>query len=214
VEAAVFFMQDQLMFCQRDHGDRLKPLSLQTLRAAVSEAPLDSGWLPPGLVRCGQSAHGPWAVLWVPPGKHTVMLADEQIETPLPGFVLYGHGARYWVFALAACDFRPDARLYDAPLPNVHADGAICWGGNRPPEAQPSQMCAAWQLFMSSPFNGDLSQGKSRAAPQDVRALLRHLQREGARDYPLDDLQPLGQLTVAAGLMQVLNIGGYHGLEG
>ena len=223
IEAAVFFMEDQLMFCQREHGDVLKPLSLTTLRAALSSVALDSGWLPPGLVRCGENAQGAWAVLWIPPAVHRLTLTGAtprrnpnehvRIEVPLPGLVLCGHGQRYLLFATEGAEFSPQARALHAPLSNVHPDGAICWGSNRVPDSKPSQMPAAWRLFMESPFNGDLSQGKSRSSPDDVRERLVELSRQRAAAYPIDDLEPYGRTTIAECLRSILKSGGQDDVE-
>ena len=223
IEAAVFFMEDQLMFCQREHGDSLKPLALKTLRAALSNVALDSGWVPSGVVRCGESAQGAWTVLWIPPTRHTLILVNDKwrkeggrdwrIEAPLPGLVLCGHGQRYSVFATDDADFSPQARALHAPLPNVHPDGAVCWGSNRPPDARPGQMPAAWQLFMNSPFNGDLSQGKSQSSPDDVRDLLVQLSLQSALAYPLDDLKPHGQSTITQCLRPILSPGDHDDMD-
>jgi len=72
--------------------------------------------------------------------------------------------------------------------------GRICWGDNKPPVASPNTIKKAWELFISSPFNGHLSDGKSRAQPSDVRL---QLEKAGKRSsYPVKDLVSTNQ-TIA-----------------
>ena len=209
IEAAIFFQGEQLLFCQRDSGEWLKPIATQTLRAALSGVAVDSGWLPPGVLRCGESAAGPWAVLWIPPARHRLQLAPD-VEAPLPAFVFGGVGRRYAVWAVGEREFAPTLPAYHAPLPNVHPDGTVCWGQNRPPEAKPQKLPAVWRLFVESPFNGDLCRGKSQACPDDVREQLHRLGKVNV--YPLDDLVPLN-LTIAECLQSFLRAGGLDDVD-
>jgi PRTRC genetic system protein B len=223
IEAAVFFMQDQLMFCQREQGDILKPLALKTLRAALSTGGVDSGWLPPAVIRCGESTQGPWAALWTNPASHRLTLVNEQLQkegqkhlrisAPLPGLVLCGHGRRYALFATEGAEFNPQARALHAPLPNVHPDGMICWGSNHAPTASPGQVPSAWRLFIDSPFNADLSRGKSQACADDVRQQLVALSQRCATDYPLDDLMPHAQATITDCVRSFLRQGGQNDMD-
>ncbi len=191
-----------------------KPISLAALRHACLQLPTDSGWLPPRLVRTGETAAGPFAVLWIPPAVHPLVLAGDPTpaRVPLPGLVLCGLGAIYRVWATAGPTFAPDALLAHAPLPNVYADGRICWGANQPPLAAPAALPTAARLFLAeTPFTNAAANDKSRAAPRAIRPQLRALAAAGAAAYPLDDLLPVlagpppgRQVTVAAAVAMFL----------
>jgi hypothetical protein len=157
--------------------------------AAFSMKEIDSGWLPAGIVRCGQNAAGPWFVYSTPAQKVKISL-DEGIwiTVPAPRLALIGSGNTYYLAAIRAKRFEGNVMVYHAPFPNVYADGRICWGTNTPPEAQPENARQAWDLFFESPFNGDLVGQKSNTYSKDVRGQLRELEVRQARNYPGDDL--------------------------
>src|SRR5947209_18586585 len=74
-DAALLFTQGQHVFYYRREGELLsKGVSAQTLRAAFVEEPVDSGWLPEGVVRWGSGQAGTFLVKFIPPGKHTLPL--------------------------------------------------------------------------------------------------------------------------------------------
>jgi len=75
-------------------------------------------------------------------------------------------------------------------LPNVHENGRICWGTNHPPIASPQTITKAWELFISSLFNGDLVYGKSRSHYSDIRQQLITLSKRRRKTYPSSDLMP------------------------
>ncbi len=140
-----------------------------------------------------------FSVLFVPARQHdllfthdaAVVQSDDKIirlTVPLPPLVFVGVGLIFHLWALDTDDFQPTAKLYHAPLPNVHADGQICWGSNPAPNAE--RIAYAWRLFIAAPFNGDLCSGKSRSYPNDVRVKLRDLAQRKRRTYPLRDLMP------------------------
>ena len=113
------------------------------------------------------------------------------VAVSLPGMVFVGHGHTYHVWGLRQLGFALTAEVCHAPLPNVHSDGSICFGSNHPPIASTHTMMAAWQMFIASPFNGHLANGKSSAYPADVRGRLLWLADRRARRYPRKDLQTI-----------------------
>jgi hypothetical protein len=117
------------------------------------------------------------------------------LEVALPGLVFAGVGQHYYLWAVKEVEFLPEGWAYHAPLPNVYPDGRICWGSNRVEPVTPQTLRAAWQLFISSPFNQHLAGGKSRRYPENILAGLERLAASSPktrrRAYPLRDLQPL-----------------------
>jgi PRTRC genetic system protein B len=200
--AALIITDDQYVFRHRA-GERetLKFVSPASVRAAFSHEPIDSGWLPCGTQRWGLGPAGHWAVLFIPAQIHPLLFNADPIfgggagiarlNVPLPPLVFMGHAAAYHIWALDHNAFDPKARMYHAPLPNVHPDGLVCFGANLAPDA--ARIGQAWQLFLASPFNADLASGKSKAQPNDVRAQLRNLADNPHKTYPPRDLVPWTQ---------------------
>ena len=220
-EAALLFLKGQ--YALRYHDDRkgtlIKMLSPESVRSAFSRIPLDSGWLPPAVRRCGHTRAGAYAVMFISPGRHTLRLANTwkerfpgsrtlNLDVPLPGLVFAGLGPRYYVWASAG-EPSPDAPLYQAPLPNVHDDGLICYGDNHPPTAGPLSLEAAWRLFIKTPFNDHLRGGPSKRYPDDVREQLLGLAEAAAAAYPVDDLVRHGRHTVATAVDRLIEAGGH-----
>ncbi|KAM3090293.1 hypothetical protein ACKFKG_30345 [Phormidesmis sp. 146-35] len=195
LEAAIFVANGMYVY-KRKVSDHLlafeyKCLSPETLQRAFHIERIDTGWLPNSVVRCGSNTAGEWAVLFMPPAQQTIALQETgTVQVPLPGMVMVGVGRDYRIWAVATKQFEPDAVGYHAPLPNVYDNGRICWGTNRPPIASPQNIIKAWELFISSPFNGDLAYGKSRSHHSDVRQQLTALSRRRRKTYPTNDLMP------------------------
>lgn len=189
------FANGQYILYRREGKElRAKGVTVQTLRRAFVEEPVDSGWLPEGVIRSGTGRAGPFIVKYIPPSHHVLSLvtprgrgdSPKPVRVPLPALVFVGLQTTYSVWALREEVFSPLARLYRAPLPNVYEDGRICFGKNRPPEVSSRTIGEAWRLFIESPFNGDLSGNKSAQHPRDVRSQL--LALKDVDRYPVDDL--------------------------
>lgn len=189
----------QFLFHYAQDGQEYhKPIGPAALRTVFSGQPVDSGWMPPGVVRWGDGIHGTYVVMWIAPAKHTIQVlmpaagADkkesaEEIAVYLPGMVFAGRGTKWYLWATKGREFSPSSEVLEAPLPNVHLGGPICWGDNKVPEANGSTIREAWELFISSPFNDHLAGGRSKAFPNDVRGQLTKLAK-AKREYPLNDL--------------------------
>jgi hypothetical protein len=186
--AALFFLEGG-HYLFRDCGANQESSKFVTsidVAAAFSRQEIDTGWLPAGIVRYGHNAKGPWFVYSPPAQKVQVIIGDDHVAIPIPRTVLVGNGAMYYLMALKGKHFEHQADGYHAPFPNVYIDGRICWGQNTPPEAWPEHARQVWDLFFSTPFNGDLANGKSKQEKTDVRVLLRELGK--ANRYPENDL--------------------------
>lgn len=180
-------------------AEKFKFISPEAVRLAFSASPVDSGWLGAGICRWGAVREGNWLVKFFPPKDNYLLqlkLPDHQgqpktntasmIEVALPGLVFMGIGQNYYLWAIKEAEFRPEAHLYAAPLPNLYQDGRICWGQNLPPAVSAQTIETAWQLFISSEFSEHLVQGKSRAFSQDVRHQLLTL-GEANNPTPVDE---------------------------
>ncbi len=197
VIATLYFIEGHYLFRYMEKsGLKTKFLTPGDLAAAFSQNESDSGWLPAGLVRCGDSAQGPWFVYSAPAQKMNMILdttGKEEITAPIPRTVLLGIGNTYYLWALKSRYFDPGERFYHAPFPNIHMDGRICWGTNTPKPASPMAARSVWEMFFYTPFNQDLTNGKSNEYQADVRAQLRNLAKKNARTYPAIDLVESGR---------------------
>lgn len=113
--------------------------------------------------------------------------------------MLAGSNRSYYLWALQE-SFSPQARLFDAPFPNVHSGGQICWGNNTPPLASPATAQNAWKLFFESPFNDHLVQGKTRRH-SDVRELLVRL--NGKNKFPVHELATVQRGTLESNIQRL-----------
>lgn len=194
-------------------GYQHKFLSPAQVAAAFRHAPVDTGWLSPGVVRAGSTAQGDFAVLFIPAQKHRLLIETarggklQQLELFLPPLVFAGHAQNFRVWAIKERDLKPTSALYHAPLPNVFDNGSICWGTNTVPRASAGTICEAWAVFITSPFNGHAASGKAQSHRQDVRTLLRRLSRARTK-FPLAELMPRHE-TLDARFGQMLG-GGDH----
>jgi len=200
INAALFFLGSDEMFAfywrdTHNGQQHCKLLQASAVRTAFHQMPMDSGFLPPGTLRFGCDATGTrWLSIFIPPARCTLSIIDNDLGTvlvavPLPGFIFTGCGRNYWIWTVKDAQITPETPLYHAPLSNVGASGSICFGANRPPEADGSTIQEAFHLFLDSPFNGHLANNKSRKYQGDVRYLLQELGSQKA--FPYDDLFPL-----------------------
>ena len=203
IQAELLFIEGGTYIFHYQSGDssKYKCLSPATLRAAFANTPIDSGWINPesGIVRWGTGSAGEWTIKFVLPQKHKINLLESKHLVALPALVFLGLKSDYWVWAIKGSKFDPEADAFHVPLPNVYLHsyqpyGRICWGDNKPPVASPNTIKKAWELFISSPFNGHLSDGKSRAQPSDVRLQLEKAVKRSS--YPVKDLVSTNQ-TIA-----------------
>lgn len=192
IEAAIFIGANTYLYKRRDpkrpHVFQYKCLSPETLAAAFQIEQIDTGWLPPGLVRCGSNTRGNWAVFFVPPQCCSIAVEATRLKVPLPGLVLLGCESQYWLWAICESQFDPQSKAHYAPLPNVHNTGKICWGSNKPPSLANQSIAQTWKLFIESPFNDHLVQGKSQKYPQTIVQQLRSLSKRNCKTYPDRDL--------------------------
>lgn len=193
------FFNGQLVLCSREGaGEKYKFLSPQAVAAAFRNTPFDSGWLAPGIIRCGSTSQGEFALLFIPAGAHKIDVESSRaskvqtLRLPLPGLLFFGYGREFLVWAVKDAAPSPKSELFHAPLPNVFSDGRVCWGSNKPSRPNASTIRAAFDLFIASPFSGHAANGKARTHRGDVRTLLRRLNH--AAKFPAGELLRCGTM--------------------
>jgi PRTRC genetic system protein B len=166
--------------------------------AALSNLPVTSGVLPPGTLFWERANGRERLGLYLPPQVWVVSVRDEDYldtqgaawQVPLPGLILVGHHFDYSLWAVKEQPpLTSDTVLYNAPTPNVAADG-VCRGSAPFPSASAATMLQAAEVFFRSRFNHDLSNKKSKKHPERVLDHWYELNEAGATEYPLDDLVP------------------------
>jgi PRTRC genetic system protein B len=198
--ALLFVCGDQYLFRHRAKNGAVvfKFVSPAAVRAAFAEETIDTNWLPSNARRWGIGKRGEWIVITFPPQKHRLSFADENgktmsLEIPMPALAFFGYGQRYYLWAFKDNELGSETMLFAAPLPNLDANGAICFGGNVVPKASAKSIQEAWRLFLASPFTNHSANGKSREYPNDVRTQLMRLAEKRRRRYPPDDLVSLNR---------------------
>lgn len=117
---------------------------------------------------------------------------DNLLTVPMPGLVLArkskNSGINYYAVAVKRRP-QPGSKIYKAPLPNTQSSSGICWGSvNRPPVEQLANMNEDWIQFLGSAFNSHSVNSKSIRFDDDIRDLLKHLDKKKAKKYPMKDL--------------------------
>lgn len=200
--ALLFICGDQYLFRYRGKNGAavFKFVSPASVRAAFAEETIDTTWFPPNVRRWGIGKHGEWILIAHPPQRHRFAFQNDDVgdkatplELPMPALAFFGHGQRHYVWAFKDKVLKGDTNLFAAPLPNVDASGAICFGSNVVPKASAETIEEAWQLFLLSPFTSHSVNGKSKTYPDDVRKQLNRLITGHHRRYPMWDLVSLNR---------------------
>jgi PRTRC genetic system protein B len=184
--------QDDHHYSDVQHVEGAKFVTVRDVAAAFGGSDVDTGWIGSGVIRCGYCSQGDWFVFAAPKQKLTIQVGmangkQKKLTLPIPVTVMVGIGMQYFLWAVPH-NFSPDSGLCQAPFPNVHDNGAICWGQNTPPKSHHRHAEAAWRLFFESVFNGDLGNGKSQKFEHDIRRMLAYVARKKMDEYPDQDL--------------------------
>jgi len=200
-QAELIILDGQYLLHYRN-GDKTqyKFLSNAAVRHAFAHSSIDSGWLPPGVVRWGSGEKGEWIIQFSPSSRHTLLFASEQkpivLNIPMPGLVFMGYGRDYYLWAVKGKQFDKSAIAYHAPLPNIDSNGRICFGSNTVPRVSPTGITEAWTLFLNSPFNRDHANNKSRRYPDSVMLHLQEVYQQCKKKYPYRDLIPVSKDSI------------------
>lgn len=194
VKATVYCLDGQYAIRYRE-GDKttVKFISTSAVRTAFAAIPVDSNYLLSGTVRWGQSGMGTWIAIHQAKSLRNPIVQNNnrlvRLCVPLPAFVFFGCGQRYWIAATRDRHFSPTDRAYHMPLPNVYPNGQICFGESRPPICEASTIRQAIDLFFESIFTSHSVEGKSISHPDDIRVALAAL--NGKKTYRVRDLVPM-----------------------
>ncbi len=202
IQAQLLFLSGQYILVTTE-GDRTdyKFVSPNSVKEAFVAEPTDSGFLPVNTVRWGHNSRGEYLVQFYPPKLYQFALtnfADDSLimlNVPMPGLLFAGCDRNYWLWATATKKFDAEAKLYNAPLPNI-SGGTICFGDNKPAPCSPLGIAHAWKMLWLSPFSDHSTQNKSKNEPADVRKSLLNLHNRKARRYPIKDLVPVPYRTI------------------
>ena len=214
--ALLFICGDQYLFRYRkkDSSIAYKFVSSASVRASFAEETIDTNWLPSNARRWGIGKGGEWIIIAYPAQRHRFLFEREDggegtttLDVPMPPLAFFGYGQRYYLWAFKDAELKEDTSLFAAPLPNIDANGAICFGGNVVPTASAKTIQEAWRIFLESPFTNHSVNGKSQRYPDDVRKQLMRLAEVPAlndpeqgrkakrrrRRYPIEDLVSLNR---------------------
>ena len=189
------FYQTAVLLSRRGEDGQIltHPVSVHDVVGACADLSLGSGLLPANTLFWGQQASQVAMGIYVPARRWRMRTEEYVYHVPMPPFVFIGKGSGYRIFAVKQRPVGEEEPLYHAPCPNVHPDGGICQGNTPFPVCSSQTIEAALSLFMeNSLFNGDLSRGKNRGYPDDVRQLWAVL--EGKKRFLLSELVSCGRL--------------------
>lgn len=201
VNAALLFSREQEMCAywwrERTGEHHSTFVSPPMVKAALSTIPLDSGYLPPNTLRIGMTHNGAyWMLVFLPPRAYRFPIeqddkSQQTIELSLPRGVLLGRSDSFWIWAVKETQVTENTRLYHFPLPNIGADGTMCYGENHPPKVAWPQILPAFYLFMESPFSNHWATMKAIHHPEDIRAYLCTLAKQSPAVFPEEELVAL-----------------------
>jgi len=194
-KAGLFFLQGQYAFRWIQEGaERTKLVSPASVRGAFSKEPIDSGWLPEGVLRCGNGSRGVWMVKWYPPAIYRLTIDNDgklkRIKAPMPSLIWFGQKTHYYLWAAKEAKPKPNAALYRVPVPNVDHHGLICFGNNAHPDVAAGGFEKTWKMFWDAPFSEHHDNGKSKTHKEGIIDKLTGLGR--LTRYPVGDLVSAG----------------------
>lgn len=185
-----FYSESVVMQDFNGHEGSFRMVSARDItHALASEISFSSGILPENALWWTNTRSGPAVAIWVEPGIRRLALQTEaakppvRYDVPLPGLIFICQSARPpHVFAATKRPTGPKAKVYKAPLTNVHDDGSSCSGSHQYPE-DPG---AIPDSFFRSFFSRDLVGYLSKRYPNDITRLWKAL--HGQDKFPLSDL--------------------------
>jgi len=180
------------------------PAQIGTSLAGLSL--LGTGLLPENVLFWGMLEGHPRLGIYIPANRWTVAIKSRQqaLKIPLPPLVFIGHRYDYSLWAVEGRPTNENAQIYMAPCPNTSVAG-VCRGNAPFPSAAPATIWPAWEVFITSRFNDDLGEQKSKAYPRQIIDQWLALDEEGAEEYPMDDLVRVTNLTLG-GLIKNVSI--------
>lgn len=191
LKASFDLYNESVIMTRYENGEAITSyeVSSKDLAAALSGQQITTGLLPRNCLFYGFTGQNERIGIYQPPSKKTLTVqfySERQITIPLPGLVFFGVGLNYYIFAVKNKWPEEKDRLFKAPFPNVYRSGKVCVGNVSFPICSPKTIHHALELFLSSGFNRDLSDMKSKTQRNNV--LHKWATLQGAEQYPLNDL--------------------------
>ncbi len=178
---------------------------MDVAHALANELTFSTGLLPPGSLWWSNTRQGPLYAIYSEPQMRKLSLQTEatkrpkRYKVPMPGLVfLCRPGQPPWVFAVKKKPTKESDIVYKAPLANVFENGRTCPGSHQYPNRVADMVQSFFVSFFSATANLG---GRSKQFPKNIIEMWDYLDKEGATEYPLDDL--IKQGTV----LDLLNLG-------
>ncbi|SRR5581483_1797094 len=172
----------------------------QVASALAARTVLDTGILDPNTICLRVEGVRRTVIGYRPPQRTAIFIdgSDAPFRVPLPGLLMIrmttgNDHPKYGIFAVKERPTALDIPLYVPPLPNIYAEGAVCWGSVTKVSAEAlarNDLAEDWRMFLGSTFTAHSVSGKSKSEPGDIRKKLTELDARKARTYPKRDLVP------------------------
>jgi hypothetical protein len=169
----------------------------QVAELLAAKTCLSTGILSPNTILVQVEGLRRTVVEFRPPQRTALFIdgSDTPLRVPLPGLLMIrtvtGTVPKYGIFAVKARPATLETELFQPPLPNIYAEGAVCWGSVSrvsEPALTGADLAEDWKLFLGSTFTPHSVSGKSHSEPHDIRKKLAELEARKARVYPKRDL--------------------------
>ena len=168
----------------------VSPIDIE--RSFAPKVQFSTGLILPGTIYYGKSSKEEKCVIVVRKQRREIRIkmAGKQtltLNVPMPNMVFWGVGRKYSMAAIKDDTPTADSKLYNAPVPNVHAgSNSICQGNSKFPACSISNIRKAETMFWESYFNEDLSNDKSKSYKGSVIDLLKNI--KDSKTFPVSEL--------------------------
>ncbi|MEL6439162.1 MAG: hypothetical protein AAFQ80_07930 [Cyanobacteria bacterium J06621_8] len=190
-KAMLLFTKDSIVYVERELGETLvKQLDPDCLVKAITDTDFTSEWFLDS--RCTvhkikRNQGKTVTVASIKPSAQVLNFKSFTLELILPGTVMVCKQPDLWLYAYKG-HLGIQSRLYNFPLPNIDANHKVCWGSVISSLNQFQSPFNLYLKFISSEFNQDYVNNKSRTSPGNVLIQLKKISQSQAKFYPEDDL--------------------------
>lgn len=158
-----------------------------------------TGPLPPNcLYACRNFQHGMVYAIYIAAHRRTLTTnGGLTVDMPLPPMVLIGRGHRYTLVAVKEAQFPNSLEIpvFYPPLSNIMDRAGMCLGNNDPIKCDANSIQRVLDTFCSSLFTAHMIGGRCASKPANIYDLWQQI--DGMETFPLDELVPIGGLTLA-----------------
>ncbi|MDD5354700.1 MAG: hypothetical protein PHF95_05885 [bacterium] len=172
---------------------RTRMVSAYDIALALSnELNMGSGILPENTIWWKPSKGGAVYAVYVPPGirrlayQTNIKDPTKRYNVPMPPLIfLCSSGREPWVYAVKEWPKAESAEVYKAPLLNIFENGKTCPGSNKYPV---DSQGIIREFFISFFTNAADVSRRSKKYQKNVLELWKDLDKNGAKNFPMDDL--------------------------